>query len=321
MSFPRLKKGMLLSPEDSEDGALKVVDRLGELLPRRRLGRTDEAVTMLGIGGWHLGRMSEGEAQRTIETALDGGLRFFDSAESYQAGTSESRLGKFLIPKYRDDVFLMTKTGARDAAGARLHLEESLNRLKTDYLDLWQVHALESVDDVDHRIRHGVFEVMLEAKDSGKTRYIGFTGHSRSNAHQRILEEVDIFDTCQMPINLVDPSYDSFITGVLPQLTKRNIGVLAMKTLGNGGFFGGSSHGEHGDNAKVVPNLVSISEAIHFVWSLPVSVLITGPDNIEQLKEKVALAKSFVGMDESERQSLIAKVADLAGPRVEFYKS
>ena len=321
MSFPRLKKGMLLSPEDSEHGALKVVDRLGELLPRRRLGRTDEAVTMLGIGGWHLGRMREGEAQRTIETALDGGLRFFDSAESYQAGTSESRLGKFLIPKYRDDVFLMTKTGARDAAGARLHLEESLNRLKTDYLDLWQVHALESVDDVDHRIRHGVFEVMLEAKDSGKTRYIGFTGHSRSNAHQRILEEVDIFDTCQMPINLVDPSYDSFITGVLPQLTKRNIGVLAMKTLGNGGFFGGSSHGEHGDNAKVVPNLVSISEAIHFVWSLPVSVLITGPDNIEQLKEKVALAKSFVGMDESERQSLIAKVADLAGPRVEFYKS
>lgn len=299
----------------------RTTDRLGKLLPTRGLGRTGQAVTMLGVGGWHIGRMSERDAQAAIEAALEGGVRFFDSAESYQSGGSESRLGKLLTPKYRDVIFLMTKTTATDAATAKRHLEDSLRRLATDHVDLWQMHSVTSPNDVDDRIRAGILDVLLEAKKSGKTRHIGFTGHSAPSAHLRVLEKTDVFETCQMPINLADPSYESFIRNVLPVLVKRNIGVLAMKTLANGGFFGGSEHGEHGRNPKLVPDRVSIAEAIHFVWSLPVSVLITGPDDAKQLKEKIALARSFAQMDESRRQALINKVADLAGRRVEFYKA
>ncbi|PYV39627.1 MAG: aldo/keto reductase, partial [Acidobacteria bacterium] len=131
-------------------------DRLGKLLPKRTLGRTGVAVTMLGVGGWHIGRMEEPEAQRTIEAALEGGIRFFDNAESYQDGASESRYGRLLTPKYRDIVFLMTKSTATDAATARRHLEESLLRMKTDYVDLWQMHSVTSVEDVDQRIQNGI---------------------------------------------------------------------------------------------------------------------------------------------------------------------
>ncbi len=316
-----LTAGLLLSSQTNARGDSQSSDRLGTLLPRRQLGRSGSAVTMLGVGGWHIGRMSERDAQETIEVALEGGVRFFDTAESYQSGGSESRLGKLLTPKYRDVVYLMTKTTARDADGARRHLEDSLRRLATDYLDLWQVHSVKSPEDVDGRITDGVFEVMIEAQASGKVRQIGFTGHKRPSAHLRVLEKSDIFDTCQMPINLADPSYESFILGVLPTLVERQLGVLAMKTLANGGFFGGSKHGEHGDNPKLIPERVSITEAIHFAWSLPISVLITGPDNLDQMKEKIALARSFVGMDSQQRQVLIEKVADLAGKRVEFYKA
>ena len=312
--------GILLASQTNAQTKKLKSDRLGQLLPQRTLGRTGEAVTMLGVGGWHLGELSERDAQESIEIALQGGIRFFDTAQMYQSGGSETRMGKLLIPKYRDVIYLMTKTTARNAQDARRHLEDSLRRLNTDYLDLWQVHALQNPNDADERMANGVFEVMAEAKESGKVRHIGFTGHHQPEAHLRVLEKSDIFDTCQMPINLADPSYSSFIRQVMPKLVERNIGVLAMKSLANGGFFGGSAHGKHGDNPKLVPNRVSIAEAISFVWSLPVSVLITGFNNPQQLQEKIALANSFVALDEQQRQDLIAKVADLSGRRVEFYK-
>ena len=321
-SMAGLTTGILLSSACAEgDEENSPTDRLGGLLPTRKFGRTGEAVTMLGVGGWHIGDMEEKEAQKTIETALEGGVRFFDSAESYQNGGSESRLGKLLVPKYRDDVFLMTKTTARDANDAWKHLEGSLARLNTDRLDLWQVHAVRNPADVDERIENGVFEVMLEAKETGKTRYIGFTGHSSPDAHQRVLEKSDIFDACQLSMNLVDVGYESFIERIVPTLVERNIGVIGMKALANGGFFGGSQHGRHGTNPKVVPNRVSVSEAIRFVWSLPVSTLVTGPDNAEQMQEKIDIAKKFTGMDDDERQKLIEKVEDMAGTTVEFYKA
>ena len=296
-------------------------DRLGELLPLRTLGRTGEAVTMLGVGGAHLGDLSERDAQETIEIALQGGVRFFDTAKMYQSGGSETRMGKLLIPEYRDVIYLMTKTVAHNAKDARSDLESSLRRLNTDYLDLWQVHTVESPQNVDERIANGVFEVMAEAKASGKVRHIGFTGHRQPEAHLQVLEKSDIFDTCQLPINIADPSYSSFIQQVLPKLVERNIGVLGMKSLANGGFFGGSAHGQHGNNPKIVPNRVSIAEAINFAWSMPVSVLITGFNNPQQMQEKIDLARSFVVMGEQQRQDLIDKVADLAGRRVEFYKA
>ena len=313
--------GILLSSQTNAQDKTPKSDRLGKLLPLRTLGRTGEAVTMLGVGGWHLGSLSERDAQASIEIALEGGVRFFDTAQMYQSGGSETRMGKLLIPKYRDVIYLMTKTTARNAKDARRHLEDSLRRLNTDYLDLWQVHTVNNTRDVDKRIANGVFEVMAEAKESGKVRHIGFTGHRQPEAHLRVLAKSDIFDTCQMPINLADPSYSSFIQQVLPKLVERNIGVIAMKSLANGGFFGGSSHGKNGDNPKIVPNRVSIAQAVSFVWSLPVSVLITGFNNPQQMQEKIELANSFVAMNEPQRQDLIDKVADLAGRRVEFYKA
>ena len=321
-SLAGLTTSILLSSGKAEGQEVKpTTDRLGTLLPLRKFGRTDESVTMLGLGGWHIGEMDEKEAQKTLDVALEGGMRFFDSAESYQKGGSETRLGKLLIPKYRDDIFLMTKTTARDAATARKHLEESLKRLKTDQIDLWQVHAVRNPEDVDERIDNGVFDVMVEAKESGKARYIGFTGHTSPSAHTRVLNKSDIFDACQLPVNIADISYESFIEGVIPTLVERNIGVIGMKSLANGGFFGGSRHGKHGTKPRVVPNRVSIQEAIRFVWSFPVSTLVTGPDNAEQLKEKIDLAKRFSGMKQEERDSLIEKVADMAGTTVEFYKA
>ena len=321
-SLAGLTTGILLSSGGAEgQDANPSRDRLGTLLPMRKFGRTGETVTILGVGGWHIGDMTEKEAQKTIDTALAGGVRFFDSAEAYQRGGSESRLGKLLVPKYRDDIFLMTKTTARDAATARKHLEGSLKRLNTEQVDLWQVHAVRNPEDVDERIDNGVFDVMIEAKKSGKARYIGFTGHTSPSAHQRVLNRSDIFDACQLPVNIADISYESFIEGVIPTLVEKNIGVIGMKSLANGGFFGGSKHGKHGLNPRVVPNRVSIEEAIRFVWSFPVSTLVTGPDDSTQMQEKIDIAKAFSGMKETERNKLIEKVADMAGTTVEFYKA
>ena len=316
-----LTAGILLANQVQAQEPKTQSDRLGKLLPLRTLGRTGSAVTMLGVGGAHIGGMSERDAQAAIEIALQGGVRFFDTAESYQAGASETRYGKLLTPQYRDVIYLMSKSAARNADDARRHLEASLSRLNTDYLDLWQVHSVNSPQDVDARVTNGVFEVMAEAKASGKVRHLGFTGHYQPEAMVRVMDQSDMFDVCQMPVNLADPNYSSFIEQVMPKLMERNIGVLAMKTLANGGFFGGSSHGRHGDNPKIVPDRVSIAEAINFAWSLPVSVVITGANNPEQMQEKITLANSFTVMDQQQRQALIDRVADLAGRRVEFYKA
>lgn len=320
-SMAALTTGIMLPSCTYLGKAAKTHDRWGSVLPRRILGRTNEPVTMLGLGGNHIGRMSERDAAAAIELAIEGGIRFFDTAESYQRGGSEQYYGRFLTPKYRDDIFLMTKSRARTAADARAHLERSLARLKTDRLDLWQVHSVVSQEDNKRRINEGVLDVALEAKESGKTRFIGFTGHFAPAAHRDMLEHTDIFDACQMPVNVADVHYESFINGVFPLLVDRNIGVLAMKTLANGGFFGASRHFRlHGENPRLIPTHITVQEAIHFVWSLPVSVLIAGSDNAEQLHEKISLARSFVELSEGQREALIAKASELAGPTLEFYK-
>lgn len=317
-----LTSGLLLT--GASDGSPRAVrsDRLGDLLPERRLGDTGESVTMLGVGGWHVGRMDDRDAQATIEAALEGGVRFFDSAESYQGGGSERTLGRFLTPDYRDVVFLMTKTTARNGETARAHLEESLRRMNTDYLDLWQVHSLQSPNDVDGRIENGVLDAARQAREDGLVRYVGFTGHRTPDAHAHMLERTDFFDTVQMPINIADPTPadESFIRNILHRAVEREMGVLAMKTLSNGGFFGGDSQGQHGPGPTIIPNRASFREALHFVWSLPVSTLITGPDDVEQMKQKIELARSFQGMSESERTDLIDRAAEVA-EEVEFYKA
>lgn len=302
-------------------------DALGETLPTRRLGRTGEQVTMLGIGGFHLGWTTERDAEEIIEASLEGGIRFFDSAAAYQDGESERRYGRYLTPKYREHVFLMTKTHAGDAEGARKHLEDSLRQMKTDYIDLWQLHSLRNSDDVDERLEQGVLDVVMKAKEEGKVRYIGFTGHSNPEAHLRILERTegsDPFDVCQMPVNVIDPSYHSFVEQVTPKLQQRNIGLLAMKTLADGRFFGLKTMPHRGvvwqSEDPAIPGRLSIRDALHFAWSLPVSVLITGAENASLVREKVDMAKTFVEMPEERRRELVARVADLADGKVEYFK-
>jgi uncharacterized protein len=297
-------------------------DALGQTLPRRALGRTGEKVTMLGLGGFHVGTLNDRNAQAMIEAAIEGGVRFFDNAQQYQNGGSEATYGRFLTAKYRDHIFLMTKTLARDAGSARRDLEGSLRRLRTDHLDLWQMHSVESPDDVDRRQRDGVFQVMEDAKKSGRARHIGFSGHRTPKAHRRVLDVTDQFETCQMPINVADPSYQSFTKHVLPVLVERNMGVLAMKTLADRGFFGRNRWEARSTGVSpLIPNRITVKEAIHFVWSLPVSTLITGAETLDQLREKIGLARSFQMMSPEEREKIIQKVADLAGNRVEYYKA
>ncbi len=311
----------LMIPQISLSGSPVIQrDKWGELLPQRHFGKTGITVTMLGIGGAHIGRSTEKVAQGTIEKAMEGGVRFFDNAESYQSGKAEEYYGKFLVPKYREEAFIMSKSTGKDRKTVQAHLESSLRRMKLDYLDLWQIHSIRSPKDVDDRIANGVLDYVQEVKESGKVRHIGFTGHNTYLAHQRMLESTDVLETCQMPINMFDPNYKSFIHNVLPRLVEKNMGVIAMKTLSNGGFFGGTKHFNHGDQRKIIPEKASIKEAIHFVWSLPVSVLVTGAESAEMLQEKIDLAKSFVLIEKEQREDLIGRVSDFDGSKVEYYK-
>ena len=314
----------IMVPQKTLTGCTVVAsDRFGELLPLRTLGATGEKVTMLGLGGGHIGKMDDNSAEKVIEAAIEGGIRFFDNANKYGDGVSEIRFGKYLVPKYRDVSFIMTKSHAQDAKTAQDHLEMSLRKMKTDYVDLWQVHMIGSIEDLDTRVNNRVLEVFREAKESGKARYIGFTSHYHYESLQKLLETTDYWDTCQIPINCFDPNYKSYINNLVPTLIERNIGILAMKSLGCGGFFGGTRFYEGGGGEKkIVPNIASIEEAITFAWSLPVSVLITGAHDVNMLNEKIELAKSFKQMTEEERLALVERLgnAGLDGENVEFYK-
>lgn len=319
--------GLMVPVGNIAFGKNALSDKWGYVLPKRKLGKTGVDVTMLGVGGYHVGWTTERDAQAVIEAALEGGIRFFDSAESYGPHTSEIRYGKYLTPKYREEIFLMTKSTAKDAKTMQEHLDASLQRLNTDYLDLWQVHSVGDPDDVDNRIANGVFEVVMKAKEEGKVKHVGFTGHQNPKAHLRVLERTEdnpFFETIQMPINVVDANHNHFINSVLPKALDRNLGILAMKTMADGRFFGKKMRLEDVQwetGNPIVPDKLSIKEALYFVWSLPVSVLITGAENEDLIKEKIKLAKGFSSFDESKRMALIDKVAEMARDgKVEYYK-
>lgn len=313
-----------LSVSNSVFGKNLENDRLGEILPKRKFGRTGEYVTMLGTGGYHVGWTIERDAQEVIEASLEGGVRFFDTAESYSKGVSEERYGKYLTPKYRDLIFLMTKTTGPDAKTVQEHLEGSLRRLKVDQIDLYQVHSIRTPQDVDHRISNGVLDVLLKAKDQGKIKYIGFTGHQNPFAHARLLEQSeqsDLFDGVLMPVNVLDPSYFSFTENVMPKALDRNLGIMAMKSLADGRFFAKKEQANWTSDDPLIPNYLSIKEAMYFVWSLPVSVLIAGCENATFMHEKIALARSFSKYSEEQRMALIEKVKDIAlTGKVEYFK-
>lgn len=304
-------------------------DALGAVLPQRMLGK-DIPVTCLGLGGFHIGWTTEELAQATIEAALEEGVRFFDTAESYGPHISEERYGRYLTPKYRDQIFLMTKSAGKDAATVRAAIEGSLTRMKTDYIDLWQIHGLESPEDVDQRLAGGVLTEALKAQAEGKIKHLGFTGHANPYAHLRMLERTaggpTPFLTSQFPINPVDAaSPHSFVKEVLPALQPVGISALAMKTLADGRFFPDKlMNGEVQWQTKtpVIPDELSMSDCIQFALSLPIGVLITGAEKPEYLRDKAAIVRSFHQMDAAEREKMIARVLpQVERGEVEYYKT
>ena len=217
-----------------------VRDKYGEILPMRTLTRNGEKTTAFALGGYHMSKNQDPiVSERLVERAMELGVRFYDTARGYQRGVSEEFYGKFLTPKYRDDIFLMTKSPAQDRETAQKQLDESLSALKTDQLDLWQMHNVRSFEDVDKRINEGVLDFFLEAKAKGKTRYIGFTLHTNPKVGTYFLNELEKrgieLDTCQMPINVCDASYLPFQKELLPVLLEKKYGVIAMKTMAGGG--------------------------------------------------------------------------------------
>ena len=304
-------------------------DRLGRLLPQRRLGRTEQWVTSLCFGGSHMIHEGQSEAQSAalVEAALEEGIRFFDTAQQYGSGESERRMGRSLTPKYRDVIYLMTKTQARERGRALRDMDECRRRLNVDVIDLMQIHHIESAAEVDRLVDNGVVDVLLEAREQGKIRHLGFTGHDTPRAHLRMLERLEQmgidFDTVQMPMNVIDPGYESFIVNALPKLVERDYGVLAMKTLAFGHIMGRDAGWKRRDRVthRVIPEQMSLEEALGFVWSLPVSSLVSGMPRVEMIRQNAAIARQQLHVDDAHRLALIDKAAAFAGPRVEFYKT
>lgn len=322
-----LTAGLMLPGSASADEVLPVAGagRMGELLPTRRFGRHDLPITALGVGGAHIVLMPADQHERVIERCMELGVRFFDTAVRYGNGESEELYGRYLTPKYRDEVFLMTKSAMATADQARGELEDSLRRLKTDYLDLWQMHSIRTPEDVDDRIANGVLDVFLEAKEHGKTRYIGFTGHTDYRAHIRMFEALDergvSMDSVQMPINVLDPHYESFIGHVLPTAVEKGYAVLAMKTLAFGRFYGwAEGRGRKEELKPLIPEIFSFAEATHFCWSLPISTRIAGFETITQLEENAAACRAYTGMEDQARAELLERVAFAAQDNYEYFK-
>jgi aryl-alcohol dehydrogenase-like predicted oxidoreductase len=280
-------------------------------IPLRALGRTSVQVTAIGLGGYHLGKIKEDrEAIRLIQQAVDSGITFMDNAWEYHDGRSEELMGKALAGR-RDQVFLMTKvcTHGRDRREALRQLEDSLRRLQTDHLDLWQVHELVYDNDPErHFAAGGVIEALDEARRAGKVRFVGFTGHKSPEIHLKMLGYDYPFDACQMPLNCCDGTFRSFEQRVLPELERRGIAALGMKSLGGGG-----------DMVKA--KLVTAEEALRYAMSLPVATVISGIDSVEVLQQNLKVARGFTPMSAAEMQALRERCATLAADgRFELYK-
>lgn len=281
-------------------------------IPRKPLGKTGEYVSIMGLGGYHLGTMdSLNDAIRLVHEALDAGINFCDNAWEYNDGKSEEWLGRALQGR-RDKVFLMTKvcTHGRDKQVAMQQLEESLTRLRTDHLDLWQIHECVYYNDPEcHFAKGGVVEALDEAKKQGKVRFVGFTGHKNPMIHLKMLSYDYPFDTVQMPLNCFDGTYKSFEQAVLPEVARRGMAALGMKSLG-------------GDAQPILHGAVTAEEALRYAMSLPVATTISGIDAADVLRQNLAIVRGFKPLSASEMQTLRDRCAPLAADgHLELYKS
>jgi len=270
-------------------------------IPKRPLGKTGEQVSILGLGGFHLGSISEEkEAVKLVHAAIDRGVTFMDNAWEYHAGRSERLMGKALQGAKRDKVFLMTKHhGRKDPKKAMKHLEDSLRRLKTDVIDLWQYHEVVWLDDPQMIFSDGgAIEAAAKAKEQGKVKYIGFTGHKFPDLHLEMLGHHFDWDALQMPVNLLDAHYRSFQKRVLPVAQEKGVGVIGMKSLAAGWL----------KKAGVVdPEM-----AIRYSLSQPISTLVSGMDSMEVLEKNARIATGFKPLSESEQKKLLEATKEAA---------
>jgi predicted aldo/keto reductase-like oxidoreductase len=284
-------------------------------LPRRKLGRTGAEVSIVGLGGFHIGKqLDPQESVRIIRAAIDGGITFLDNCWDYNAGESEARMGRALRDGYRSRAFLMSKIDGRDRATAARQIDESLRRLQTDHLDLLQLHEVIYPEDPDRAFaRGGAIEALAAARKAGKARFLGFTGHKSPDIHLAMLRAADrngfAFDTLQLPLNVLDAHHDSFEQKVLPVAVEKGMGVLGMKPMGDGLIL----------EAKAA----SPVECLRYAMSLPgVSVTITGIDSLRVLEQDLALARGFEPLGAAERSALLARTAQTArGGAWEKYKT
>jgi aryl-alcohol dehydrogenase-like predicted oxidoreductase len=308
--------GLALSaslPQAEEPPRPELTNTGPDQIPRKPFGKTKERVSVIGLGGYSLGSApSLKEAIAIVHEAIDAGVNFLDNAWEYHDGKSEGWMGQALKGGRRDKVFLMTKvcTHGRDKKVAMKMLEESLERLQTDHLDLWQIHECVYDNDPErHFAKGGVVEALDEAKKSGKVRYVGFTGHKHPSIHLKMLAHDYPFDAVQMPLNAFDSAYRSFQKEVLPEVNKRGMAGLGMKSLG-------------GNGQPILQGVVTAEEALRYAMSLPVATTISGIDSLAVLRQNLAIARGFKPMTAEEMGALVRRCLPEAGDgHLELYKS
>jgi len=281
-------------------------------IPTRPFGRTGERVSLLGLGGWHVGLpKTDRAAVRLIHAAIDAGITFLDNAWDYNDGLSETRMGQAIADR-RDRVFLMTKvcTHGRDGKVAVRQLEDSLRRLRTDHLDLWQIHEVVFDDEPEkHFAKGGTVEALERARKEGKVRYLGFTGHKSPALHLSMLSRGFAWDACQLPLNCFDATFRSFEREVLPVLDAQGIAAIGMKSLG-------------GDARFVSEGVVTAEEALSYAMSLPVATVVSGIDSPRVLEQNLSVARGFKPLTARARDSLRQRIASIAADgRFELYKT
>ncbi|HEY7329394.1 MAG TPA: aldo/keto reductase [Gemmataceae bacterium] len=296
-------------------GAGNADDASSKGLPTRPLGKTGERVSIICLGGWHIGSVKdESEAIKIMHTALDEGLTFFDNAWDYHDGGSEEIMGKALsMDGKRKQCFLMTKNCGRDAKTIKQHLDDSLRRLQTDHIDLVQFHEINYDNDPDWILDRGGLAEMLKAQKAGKVRYLGFTGHKDPRIHLEMLTRYNKWDTVQMPINICDYFYRSFQRLVVPEANKRGVAAIGMKSLG-----GGNDH----KGRFIAAGVCTAAEARRYALNQDIASLVCGIDSMEVLKQDIGIARDFKRLSEEELNQLRNKVKAVAGDgRHERFKS
>ena len=282
------------------------------MIPVRPFGRHRFPVSLLALGGWHLGvPKTDAAAMKLAHAAIDAGITFMDNAWDYNDGLSETRMGKAIHDR-RDQVFLMTKvcTHGRDAKVAMRQLEQSLKRLRTDYLDLWQIHEVVYDDEpARHFARGGVVEALDKARQQGKVRFVGFTGHKDPAIHLRMLSLGYPFDSCQLPLNVFDGTFKSFEHQVLPELLRQRIAPIGMKSL--------CGHGE-----AIGKRVISVQDALRYAMSLPVATTVSGIDSMKVLEQNLRIARAFKPLTAAQMERLRHRTAEAAADgRFERYKT